>query len=408
MSSMRSPARRDAEGWMSGGVIRSGPCYRRRKRTRFSLADVLPNCLDRVSGGRGRARVCAPVDARRRRCSSTASGAPRSRRTAGHARTLAARLARRPGRSRSVFPTTTAAALATLTTGALPRPARPRRLQRARPRARPGRQPADRLGRRRSTRPTGSACRRSSSRPRRRASRAVAIGPRALPRLRVHRARCCAAPSIARRAPIADRFERGRARRCAAPGPRSSTSTCPNSTSRRTRTGWSRRSWIAALEDARRRASARFVARARPARTACWSPPTTAWSTCPRDAQRHRRRRRCSPGVRHVAGEPRCLQLHLEPGRRRRRRWRSAGARPRAARAWVATRAEAIDAGWFGDVDAEVLPRIGDVLVAARKRVAYYADPDDRGRGMVGQHGSLSPGRDWPCPLLRFGAFAPA
>jgi len=109
-------------------------------------------------------------------------------------------------------------------------------------------------------------------------------------------------------------------------------------------------------------------------------------------------------GVRHVAGEPRCLQLHLEAGEsadEHAERWRGS----EGSRAWVATRTDAIEAGWFGEVAAEVLPRIGDVLVAARKRVAYYADPDDRGRRMIGQHGSLSPD-ELVIPLLRFGAFA--
>ena len=109
-------------------------------------------------------------------------------------------------------------------------------------------------------------------------------------------------------------------------------------------------------------------------------------------------------GVRHVAGEPRCLQLHLEAGEspdEHAERWRVS----EGSRAWVATRADAIEAGWFGEVAPEVLPRIGDVLVAARKRVAYYTDPDDRGRRMIGQHGSLSPD-ELTIPLLRFGAFA--
>jgi len=110
-------------------------------------------------------------------------------------------------------------------------------------------------------------------------------------------------------------------------------------------------------------------------------------------------------GVRHVAGEPRCLQLHLEPGvdaGALAERWRNAEGK----RAWVATRAEAVAAGWFGAVDAEVLPRIGDVLVAARGSHAYYTDASDRARGMVGQHGSLTPA-ETAVPLLRFGAFAP-
>ncbi len=109
-------------------------------------------------------------------------------------------------------------------------------------------------------------------------------------------------------------------------------------------------------------------------------------------------------GVRHVAGEPRCLQLHLEvdaDAQAVAERWRAAEGR----RAWVATRDEAIAVGWFGAVDPEVAPRIGDVLVAARGDFAFYADPDDRGRGMVGQHGSLTPA-ETGVPLLRFGAFA--
>lgn len=109
-------------------------------------------------------------------------------------------------------------------------------------------------------------------------------------------------------------------------------------------------------------------------------------------------------GVRHVSGEPRCLALHLEPGVDPvavRERWQASEGK----RAWVATRAEAVEAGHFGEVDPDVLPRIGDVLVAARGRFAYYLDPLDRGRSMVGQHGSLTPD-EVAVPLLRFGAFA--
>ena len=108
-------------------------------------------------------------------------------------------------------------------------------------------------------------------------------------------------------------------------------------------------------------------------------------------------------GVRHIAGEPRCLQLHVEPTidpERVAARWRER----EGSRAWIATRDEAIAAGWFGEVDAEVRPRIGDVLIAARKRVAYYAEHADRGRGMVGQHGSVTV-EETAVPLLGFGAF---
>ena len=111
-------------------------------------------------------------------------------------------------------------------------------------------------------------------------------------------------------------------------------------------------------------------------------------------------------GVRHVAGEPRCLQLGLddpEQAETVRDRWLDA----EGARSWVVTRDEAIAAGWFGKVDDAVRRRIGDVLIAARGSIAYY---DDRtasasARAMVGQHGSFSP-EETRIPLARWGAFA--
>jgi hypothetical protein len=111
-------------------------------------------------------------------------------------------------------------------------------------------------------------------------------------------------------------------------------------------------------------------------------------------------------GVRFVAGEPRLLHLHVEEGvdaATLAEAWRSS----EADRAWVATRAEAIDAGWFGPVLPVVAPRIGDVLVAARKAVAYYDSRDSTGAGrsMIGQHGSWSPA-ETRVPLLRFGAYS--
>lgn len=114
-------------------------------------------------------------------------------------------------------------------------------------------------------------------------------------------------------------------------------------------------------------------------------------------------------GVRWIAGEPRCLQLHIEPDLAAAERsalvtrWRDA----ESTRAWVATRDEAIEAGWFGPgVDDAVRPRIGDLIVAARTSIAYY---DSRvtarsGRSMIGQHGSLSPA-ETSIPLIGFGAW---
>ncbi|WP_231945535.1 alkaline phosphatase family protein [Agrococcus carbonis] len=109
-------------------------------------------------------------------------------------------------------------------------------------------------------------------------------------------------------------------------------------------------------------------------------------------------------GVAHVAGEPRCLQLHLAPGG-------SADAVAGAWRAWlgdaawVATRDEATASGWFGEVHPDVAPRLGDVFVASRGRRAIYLDAADPARGMIGQHGSLTPD-ELRVPLRRFGAFA--
>ena len=114
-------------------------------------------------------------------------------------------------------------------------------------------------------------------------------------------------------------------------------------------------------------------------------------------------------GVAHVGGEPRCLQLYFAPDASTETRestitaWRES----EAARSWVLTRAETVEAGWFGDVDPAVMPRIGDLIVAARKGIAYYSVASSpRSRAMVGQHGSWSPA-ELQVPLLRFGAFAP-
>lgn len=115
-------------------------------------------------------------------------------------------------------------------------------------------------------------------------------------------------------------------------------------------------------------------------------------------------------GIRFVAGEPRCLQLHFEPDASPAMRdevasrWRHA----EGERADILTRDEAIAQGWFGTrVDSEVVPRIGDILVAARKAIVYYDTraTNQDGRKMVGQHGSRS-AEETRVPLLRFGAFA--
>ena len=114
-------------------------------------------------------------------------------------------------------------------------------------------------------------------------------------------------------------------------------------------------------------------------------------------------------GLSHIAGEPRALQLHFAPDSTAQQRSRTLALwqEHEGGRSWVVTRDEAVAAGWFGAVRPEVLPRIGDVIVAARKGIAYYDSrtANDRARAMVGQHGSWSPA-EVRVPLLRFGAFA--
>ncbi|WP_394279208.1 alkaline phosphatase family protein [Microbacterium sp.] len=111
-------------------------------------------------------------------------------------------------------------------------------------------------------------------------------------------------------------------------------------------------------------------------------------------------------GVRLVGGEPRMVHLYAEDGAVDGvlERWRAS----ESSRSWVLSRDEAIAAGLFGPVHPDVLPRIGDVVVAARAGVAYYddRDADKKPQNMVGQHGSLTD-QERVVPLVRLGAFAP-
>jgi len=111
-------------------------------------------------------------------------------------------------------------------------------------------------------------------------------------------------------------------------------------------------------------------------------------------------------GIRHIGGEPRMLHVYAEPDADLEgllARWR----RDLDGAADVVSRTEAIDAGLFGPVSADaVSDRIGDMLVVARGNVALYdAEAEDqRGRGMIGQHGALTP-EEWRVPFIRMGAF---
>lgn len=95
-------------------------------------------------------------------------------------------------------------------------------------------------------------------------------------------------------------------------------------------------------------------------------------------------------GVRAFGGEARARHVYTEPG---------AAADVLAAwravlgdRAWVRSREEAIAAGWFGHtVSDRVLPRIGDVVAAARDRFAMVRGLAEAVESsLIGQHGSLT------------------
>ncbi|WP_241263444.1 alkaline phosphatase family protein [Microbacterium esteraromaticum] len=112
-------------------------------------------------------------------------------------------------------------------------------------------------------------------------------------------------------------------------------------------------------------------------------------------------------GIRHIGGEPRMLHVYTEPDADQAAilaRWR----RDLEGLADVVSRAEAIDAGLFGPrVTDAARARIGDLLAIARANYALYdAEAEDqRGRGMIGQHGALTP-EEWRVSSIRLGAFA--
>ena len=112
-------------------------------------------------------------------------------------------------------------------------------------------------------------------------------------------------------------------------------------------------------------------------------------------------------GVRHTAGEPRMVHLYLEgsEGESGRARLLEAWRARFGDRIWAFTREEAIAAGLFGAVRAEVGPRIGDVMIAARDALAFYDTRRVRPTALevVGQHGSLTKA-EREVPLLCFQA----
>jgi hypothetical protein len=364
------------------------------KTSRFSLADVLPNCLDALQGRTGRLGLAPVTHAVVLLADGLGRGALDAHR--GHARTLSSRLDADPAISAG-FPTTTASALATLTTGTAPGE-----------HGLVGYRALDPATGRVISQLTGETDVDAATWQRMPTlfERAAAAGVRSVAIASPRHRESWFTRAVLRGAEyrgevgLAARFDAAAAE-LAQPGPALIYLYVAELDVEGHAHGLDSGRWVAALEAVDAELT-RFANRLGPTQGLLVT-ADHGMVDVPAGAQIV-----VAPallaGVRAVAGEPRCLQLHLEPGvdaGEVAERWRES----EGTHAWVATRDEAIEAGWFGAVADEVLPRIGDVLVAARKRYAYYVDPDDTGRRMIGQHGSLTP-EETGIPLLRFGAFA--
>jgi predicted AlkP superfamily pyrophosphatase or phosphodiesterase len=108
-------------------------------------------------------------------------------------------------------------------------------------------------------------------------------------------------------------------------------------------------------------------------------------------------------GVRALGGEARARHVYVEPGATANvlAAWRET----LGTNAWVTTRAEAIEAGWFGPtVSDRVRPRIGDIVAAARggfgmlRRVAEPLESS-----LIGHHGSLTTAEQLVPLVLAYG-----
>jgi hypothetical protein len=110
----------------------------------------------------------------------------------------------------------------------------------------------------------------------------------------------------------------------------------------------------------------------------------------------------CEPlldGVQAIGGEPRARHVYVADGATGDvlAAWRE----QLAGRAWVVSREEAIEAGWFGErVSDEVRQRIGDVIAAARGSAAVVRrSTEPLESSLIGHHGSLTPAEQ-RIPLL--------
>lgn len=106
-------------------------------------------------------------------------------------------------------------------------------------------------------------------------------------------------------------------------------------------------------------------------------------------------------GVALLGGEGRARHVYAVPGARNDvlAVWREV----LGEQFWVASRDEAIAAGWFGrpgECDERVYPRIGDVVAAAHDDVLIIAsEREPKESALVGNHGSMTPAEQL-VPLL--------
>ncbi|MGE2724794.1 alkaline phosphatase family protein [Mycolicibacterium pulveris] len=108
-------------------------------------------------------------------------------------------------------------------------------------------------------------------------------------------------------------------------------------------------------------------------------------------------------GVAAVGGEPRARHVYVDDGALDDvlTTWQEV----LADGAWVASREQAIDAGWFGEhVSDTVRPRIGDVVAAARdSAVMVRREVEPMESSLIGHHGSLTVAEQTVPLLLAYG-----
>jgi hypothetical protein len=100
---------------------------------------------------------------------------------------------------------------------------------------------------------------------------------------------------------------------------------------------------------------------------------------------------RLAAGLRLVAGEPRVRYLYTRPGAAPDviEAWRAV----LGEAAWVASREEVVETGWYGPVPPEHLARLGDVIAVCRDRYAILATAREKDSiaKLIAMHGANTP-----------------